>query len=135
MGAEPGGNQARWAAMRARKRQEAIDAAAEQLVTAFRAQLAEADPIERFAQAVSAAVGKPKRFDAERAIREGKAMVAEIQARKQAAWDRNATARERGLRAYEAARARYQAERGEEVRAPMVTACAWLMEPFPVQVF
>jgi hypothetical protein len=56
MSRPPSGQGANWDRIRARRAEEAADAAAEKLVAAFKAELAAQDPNELFAVAVSAAM-------------------------------------------------------------------------------
>jgi hypothetical protein len=76
--------------------------------------------------------------DLEGMVAEGRAAVADMQARRKARYDRNAAARQQGLAAYELANRRRAAGLGpdqavqEEFR---LAACAWLNPPGQITVW
>ena len=123
-------NAERWRRLRI-QRAEARAAAegAERIAAAFRQQLDGPDPVAHLAAAVSRAVGRQS-VHAMKALRDERAYRASVEARRREVWERNRVPRERAMAAYRAANEEYEAELDEaRDRVPMVTACAWMIEP------
>ncbi len=78
--------------------------------------------------------GPPRRpdgsLDTAAMVREGQAMLAELNAGRQARWERNAAAREQARRAYERAMAAREGAQG----AP-IAAAAWWDPPQPIALW
>lgn len=70
-------------------------------------------------------------LDCERMVREGKAMLASIEAGRQAQYDRNAAAREYARRIYEQKRAEVYGQRGSQ--GMILAASAWWDPPAPIE--
>ena len=99
----------------------------------------EPDLGQSVAEVLGAAFGAPRHplagLDCEAMIREGRAAVAAMQARRQARYEQNASRREQAMQLYEAVRtAAYGApQRDQEEFA--LTACAWMAPPKPITVW
>jgi hypothetical protein len=117
MMAERPGNAERWAALRARRRQEQIDKSIDAICAAFASQIEASDPIERFAVAASGAVGR-KRPGTASVLPELAAGLDRLTARQQATMNRNAGRKAAAWRRYQEARERFSAEYHTEEPAP-----------------
>ena len=152
MGVIPGGQQGRWDAIKARNDQLNRDMAAiagaiqaanapdpvEQFAAAVTAVHARPDPVEAFATAVSG-LAKPKpRFDAMAAVREGKAMIAKIEADRAERDQRHAANRAKGWKLYQETRRKWLAgqDQAEDQRGPSpLTATAMGIDPGQIRIY
>jgi hypothetical protein len=77
----------------------------------------------------------PAALDVEAMIAEGEAMIADIEARRRARWERHAAARAQAREAYERANREHAARFSEPPPLSVAASLGWWDEPAPLSVW